>query len=239
MATVLALSALSGRGTVAMWGYPLWLFLGVWLVLIARRALDELRLGRVLLNWAIVFTGLAIAFIGNYGVLPHYDHRYRAVFFPGGDLGREMSQRYRAVTGKPIAYVIGSMWDGGNVAHYAASHPRVLIDGKPERAPWIDLADLEGARRRGGVDRRRSQRRAGGVQERSPSMPRCSRRSCCTTGAAIRASMSAGRSCCRSLHTPEGLAPARDPEPMCRPRRCRHRATRCGGPCARPARDRG
>jgi len=142
MATVLALSGLSGRGTVAMWGYPLWLFLGLWLVLSARRALDGLRLGRVLLNWAIVFAGLAIAFIGNYGVLPYYDHRYRAVFFPGGDMGRELSQRYRAVTGKPIVYVIGSMWDGGNVAHYAPEHPRVLIDGKPERAPWIDLADL-------------------------------------------------------------------------------------------------
>ena len=121
MATVLALSALSGRGTVAMWGYPLWLFLGVWLVLTARRALDAGRLGRVLLTWAIVFAGLALAFIGNYAVLPHYDHRYRAVFFPGGDLGRELSQRYRAVTGQPIAYVIGSMWDGGNVAHYAPS----------------------------------------------------------------------------------------------------------------------
>ena len=35
------------------------------------------------------------------------------------------------------------MWDGGNVAHYTSEHPRVLIDGKPERAPWIDLADLK------------------------------------------------------------------------------------------------
>jgi hypothetical protein len=34
------------------------------------------------------------------------------------------------------------MWDGGNVEHYAPSHPRVLVDGKPERAPWIDLKDL-------------------------------------------------------------------------------------------------
>ncbi len=143
MATVLALSALSGRGTVAMWGYPLWLFLGVWLVLIARRALDELRLGRVLLTWAIIFAGLALGFIGNYAVLPHYDHRYRAVFFPGGDLGRELSQRYRAATGKQIVYVIGSMWDGGNVAHYAPDHPRVLIDGSAARAPWIDLGDLK------------------------------------------------------------------------------------------------
>ncbi len=143
IATVLALSALSGRGTVAMWGYPLWLFLGLWLVLTAHRVLDQLRLARVGLNWAVVFAGLAVAFIGNYGVLPYYDHRYRAVFFPGGDLGREISQRYRAVTGKPIVYVIGSMWDGGNVAHYAPEHPRVLIDGRPARAPWIDLADLK------------------------------------------------------------------------------------------------
>jgi hypothetical protein len=40
------------------------------------------------------------------------------------------------------------MWDGGNVEHYAASHPRNLVDGEPPRAPWIDLADLK---RRGAV----------------------------------------------------------------------------------------
>lgn len=142
MACVLTLSAVTGRGTVAMWGYPLWLFLGLWLVLSARRALDATRLSRVLLTWAIVFVVLALAFIGNYAVLPRYDHRYRAVFFPGGDLGRELSQRYRAMTGQPIAYVIGSMWDGGNVAHYAPEHPRVLVDGSAARAPWIDLGDL-------------------------------------------------------------------------------------------------
>ena len=141
-ATVVAMSAISGRGTVAMWGYPLWLFLGLWIVLFTHRVLDESRLARVLLIWAAVFACLALAFIANYGVLPNYDHRYRAVFFPGSDLGRELSQRYRAATGRPISYVIGSMWDGGNVGHYAPEHPRVLIDGKPDRAPWIDLADL-------------------------------------------------------------------------------------------------
>ncbi len=148
MATVLALSAVSGRGTVAMWGYPLWLFLGLWIVLAAQRALAGIRLGRLALTWAIVFSCLGAAFIVNYAVLPSFDHRYRAVFFPGADLGREIAQRYRAVTGKPLAYVIGTMWDGGNIEHYAPSHPRVLIDGKPARAPWIDLNDL---RARGAV----------------------------------------------------------------------------------------
>ncbi len=143
MAAVLAMAALSGRGTVAMWGYPLWLFFGLWLVLSTRRAFDAIRLGRIVMTWGIVFACLALAFIANYAVLPRFDHRYRAVFFPGDDLGRGIAQRYRAIAGKPVVYVVGTMWDGGNVAHYAPSHPRVLIDGEPERAPWIDLADLK------------------------------------------------------------------------------------------------
>ncbi len=58
-------------------------------------------------------------------------------------MARELSERYRALTGQPIIYVIGAMWDGGLVEHYGPSHPRVLIDGEPARAPWIDLADLK------------------------------------------------------------------------------------------------
>ena len=141
--TVVTMSALSGRGTEAMWGYPLWLFLGLWLVMTARRAFDPARLARIVITWGIAFTCLVLAFAANYGVLRRFDHRYRAVFFPGAAFGREIAQRYQAATGKPIAYVIGTMWDGGNLSHYAPSHPRVLVDGEPARAPWIDLADLK------------------------------------------------------------------------------------------------
>jgi len=148
MAAVLAMSAVSGRGTVAMWGYPLWLFLGLWLVLTARNALDRQRLARLLAIWGIVFAGLALACFANYDLLPRFDHRYRAVFYPGGALGRDVEARFRTATGAAPVYVIGTMWDGGNVEHYAPSHPRNLVDGEPARAPWIDLADLK---RRGAV----------------------------------------------------------------------------------------
>jgi hypothetical protein len=141
-ATTMALSALSGRGTVAMWGYPLWLFLGLWIVMEAKAALDPPRLARVLAIWAIVFAVFALAFIANYSVLPAFEHRYRAVFYPGDRLAEELARGFRAATGRPLAYVIGSMWDAGNVAHYAREQPRVLIDGNPRRAPWIDLGDL-------------------------------------------------------------------------------------------------
>ena len=143
VAAVLALSAVSGRGTIAMWGHPIWLYLGVWLVMIARRALSERRLVHIAGHWLVVFVGLALAFIADYAVMPQYDHRYRAVFYPGEAIAGELTQRYHAVTGQPIVYVIGDMWAGGNVAHYAADHPRVLIDGEPARAPWINLADLK------------------------------------------------------------------------------------------------
>jgi hypothetical protein len=141
-ATVIALALLSGRGIIAMWGYPLWLFLGLWLVLFARGALEDRRLRRIVSLWAAVFAIFAVAFIVNYGVLPWFDQRYRAVFFPGERLAAELSARFRAIAGQPLAYVIGTMWDGGNVGHYARERPRVLIDGSPRRAPWIDLADL-------------------------------------------------------------------------------------------------
>jgi hypothetical protein len=52
------------------------------------------------------------------------------------------------MTGRPLAYVIAGMWEGGNVSRYAPERPRVLIDGRPGRAPWIDLGDL---RSRGAV----------------------------------------------------------------------------------------
>jgi hypothetical protein len=140
-ATVLLMGFVSGRGAVAMWGYPLWLFLGVWIVMTARRGLAG-PLPRILAGWAVVFTILALAFVVNYAVLPRFDHRYRAVFFPGANLAQQVADGFTAAAGRPPDYVIGSMWDGGNVEHYAPSHPRVLVDGKPERAPWIDLKDL-------------------------------------------------------------------------------------------------
>jgi hypothetical protein len=141
----MALAAVTGRGTVAMWGYPLWLFLGLWIVLAAWTAIDQARLTRIVAVWGAVFGLFVGAFVADYLVLPGIDHRVRAVLFPGDALAVALDARFRAATGRPPAYVIGSMWDGGTVAHYspATPQPRVLIDGLPGRAPWIDLADLE------------------------------------------------------------------------------------------------
>ena len=125
-----------------MWGYPLWLFLGLWIVMIAAPELNAERVNCVVAAWAFVFVVFAMAFVVNYSVLPLLDHRYRAVFYPGDKLAATLTQRFHAVTGQKLSYVIGSMWDGGNLAHYSADQPHVLIDGRPRRAPWISMNDL-------------------------------------------------------------------------------------------------
>src|SRR5579863_2151565 len=141
-AATIALAAASGRGAVAMWGYPLWLFVGLWIVMAVRRLLDRDRIGRVVAAWAAVAAVMVVAFVVNYTVLPLIDHRYRAEFYPGDALGKTLTERFHTATGKPLRYVIGSMWDGGNLAHYSPDQPHVLIDGEPARAPWINLHDL-------------------------------------------------------------------------------------------------
>ena len=148
--TLFLASLLSGRGTQATWGYPLWLFLGLFIVMVAPSAFERTRLAHLGAHWAAVFIIFVVAFLADYLVLPNFDHRYRAAFFPGDALSAAITQRFEAATGKKPAYIIGSMWDGGNVSHYShwRPQPRVLIDGLPRRAPWIDLADL---RTRGAV----------------------------------------------------------------------------------------
>jgi hypothetical protein len=140
-AMTVLLSLLTGRNAVALWGYPLWLFLGLWIVLNAR-LLERVTLWRIVLLWGVIFVGTAIAFVIHYGVSQRFRPHYSAVMYPGDKLGAEMSRRFREITGRPLAYVIGPMWEAGNIAHYAPEHPRVLVDGAPRRAPWIDLADV-------------------------------------------------------------------------------------------------
>ncbi|MGE3145822.1 MAG: glycosyltransferase family 39 protein, partial [Pseudorhodoplanes sp.] len=149
MASVIALSAVSGRALVTMWGYPLWLFFGLWVVMASRTVVEALRVKYTAAAWAGMFGMYVLGFVGHYAVMPHYTGHYYASLFPGDALAQRIAEGFARRTGRPLDYLISTMWLGGNVSHYAAGvRPRVLIDGMPERTPWIDLADL---RRRGAV----------------------------------------------------------------------------------------
>ena len=77
------------------------------------------RSGASCFLWGVVFISTAVAFVVDYGVSQRFRPRYTAVVYPGKQLGAEISRRYRELTGQPLAYVIGTMWLSGNIAHYA------------------------------------------------------------------------------------------------------------------------
>jgi hypothetical protein len=140
---LLAGGVVSGDRLITMWGYPFWLFLGLWLVMRARAPLDRPRIARISATWAIVTLAYVLAFVVDYAVLPFVGTRYyRASLFPGDRLAAEISDRFRAATGTPLSYVISDMWLGGNIHQYGATHPLTVIDGKFTRAPWIDAGDV-------------------------------------------------------------------------------------------------
>ncbi len=141
-ATLIAASAVSGRELVSMWGYPLWLYFGAWLVVAVGSRIDRTCLRQVIGVWGAVTALYALSFFLHWDVLPRFDRQYRAELFPGDRLAAEISDRFHAATSRRLHYVVGSMWLGGNIGHYGADHPRTLIDGDPARAPWIDVADL-------------------------------------------------------------------------------------------------
>ena len=146
LATLLLMSALSGRGLQIMWGYPLWLYLGLCAVFFLQPRFNPDTLSRMAWLWLAVFCGAASAFIVSYAWLPDHLPTYKPkhqASFPGRALAMEITQRYHAATGDDPRYVIGSMWIGGNVSFFAPGRPQLLIDGRPERTPWLDVDDLD------------------------------------------------------------------------------------------------
>lgn len=143
MVTLLIADAITGGKLIGMWGYPFWLFLGLWLVLRAGKIHERERFATLGWVWLIATACYAIALVIFMAVTPRLTDSYRAELFPGNVVATELAARFKNETGEPVRYVIATMFEGGNISHYAAEQPRTIIDGLYKRAPWIDPADVK------------------------------------------------------------------------------------------------
>jgi hypothetical protein len=159
-------AALLGRQPIAMWGYPLWSFAPLAVLMFWPPALEPAQLRRfaaaalaVLIAFPI---GFAVAELGE----PLIRSRAKATQFAGQMLADTITRQWREKTGTPLAYVGGAriivpkagggtreILGGGqfaanNVAVYSADRPHVIVNGDLAISPWIDAADLD---RRGAV----------------------------------------------------------------------------------------
>jgi hypothetical protein len=138
---------LLGRLPVAMWGYPLWSFAPLAVVLWAG-PVEAPRLRAFAVAFVAVFVAWPAIYAGVELGEPFLRDRPKATEFPGRAVAETVTRTFRDRFKAPLVYVGGDNFIANNVAVYSADRPHVVVSADPALSPWVDVADL---RRRGGV----------------------------------------------------------------------------------------
>ena len=149
-------AALFGRLPVAMWGYPLWSFLPLAIVMTFDTAIPAKRLGHFARAFLGIFVATPVLYAGIELFEPFLRDRVKATQFPGRPMAEAITQQWRSRTGATLVYVSGrettppgtGEFAANNLAVYSPDRPHVVVHGKLALSPWIDPADLA---RRGAV----------------------------------------------------------------------------------------
>lgn len=141
-AVVMLAAALTGRRPVTMWGYPLWSFLPLAAILWFGPVVDALRLRIFTIGVVFLFLLGPAIYIGAYSYEQFWQSRPKATNFPGKALAGTLTREWRARTGKDLHYVAGTEFAANNLAVYSPDRPHVVVHGRPQVSPWIDMDDL-------------------------------------------------------------------------------------------------
>jgi hypothetical protein len=140
-----------GRLVVATWGYPLWTFMPLAVLMWFNPAVGRPQLRAFARACLLVLVAMPVAYVAVELLEPLLRDRPKATQFPGKLLADTITRQWRAATGTPLDYVggvdFGSSGAGefaaNTVAVYSPDRPHVLVHGDPALSPWIDRADLE------------------------------------------------------------------------------------------------
>jgi len=147
LATTLIFAPL-GRLVLAMWGYPLWSFAPVALLMWLKPATDLRPLRRFAIGFIAVFLAVPLLYATAEIGEPFVRDRSKADQFPGRALADTITRAWHERYGTTLTYVGGTEFLANNVAVYSPDHPHVVVHGELKLSPWVDPAEL---RRRGAV----------------------------------------------------------------------------------------
>jgi len=105
-------------------------------------------LKRLLQGTIIVMSLTAGSYLAVYIGEPYMLHRAKRVHFPGQIMADIITREWRQFAHQPLLFVVGELWEGGNVCFYSSDRPSLLLDGNLRISPWIRLAEVQKA---GGV----------------------------------------------------------------------------------------
>lgn len=115
-----------------MHGWPLWTFLGVWLLY--RLKLDENDRARRRVAYGILIVGVAIAafFAVRNITSPMLRHKASRVHFPSKAVAEAVHVAWKDVSDKPLLMIAGQWWPAANVAYYGPYRVTVYGGRYPE-----------------------------------------------------------------------------------------------------------
>ena len=137
-ALAVAASLVLGLHFKDMWGYPMWCFIGLFLMAEAVGPISRGGVQRFAAAWLIILLTVPTVFAVQQSVGGYLVRKPIRAEFPGHELAQAVEQRWHAVAGPaPLPIVAGDVWLAGNVAFYGADRPSVFIDADEDKSPWI------------------------------------------------------------------------------------------------------
>ncbi len=138
--TGLAIQAVGGVRFHDMWGFPMFVLLGIVVaLLIAASPLQGRELAPKFAAGGMAFLGLtAIALFAMNLASPYAMHKGARHQFPAQELAKQLGSRWEAqFPSTPVRYVASDVWLGGMLTAYHPNRPSVLISGNFANSPWI------------------------------------------------------------------------------------------------------
>ena len=142
-AIVLTIATASGHAPVALWGYPLWMFFPLAAVVWFGPVTDPQRQQFFAAGIIFLFLLAPAIWIGVWLTEPYLSSRPKAKQFPGQMLASQLTDLWREKFGTPLPYVAGTEFAANNVAVYSPDRPRVIVHGRAQVSPWIDMDDVK------------------------------------------------------------------------------------------------
>jgi 4-amino-4-deoxy-L-arabinose transferase-like glycosyltransferase len=140
----LALSFIFGITLRAGWGMPLFTLWSIILISWMRPNITWAKCTRLM---TCIFILMGICFYAyRISIIDSPDQS--SANFPGDQLAKIVTDKWRNTYHTPLFYVAGSRWLSGNIGFYSKDQPAVFIEWDTKRAPWIHLDDLQ---KKGGV----------------------------------------------------------------------------------------
>ena len=150
----LILSFLFGLHIEPHYGSPLWMLLGIFILMFFQFKTDEMNWKRAWWTWTLVVSLTVVGWTSSRLVQPYVDRTPR-VLFPSHELAECVNQIWTDRFHRPLPIIAGDYFVAGNIAFANPNRPRVYqsvggdINEMAEGdCPWITLEDF---RRVGGI----------------------------------------------------------------------------------------